>query len=79
MLLQGGAYRAAVLAHKSSIQDAQQKADRQRSGSLGRNPSLHALHEHEEEAEDEANEGAHSGISVSPNTPCCIAAMRLQN
>lgn len=65
-----------MLAHKASLQKGQPKAERQQSGSLGSNPSLHALHEHEEEDGDD-NEGA-PGImqltlqrSIGPATIDC--------
>lgn len=65
VLLQGGAYRAAVLAHKASVKESSRPAGRQRSASaMQRSGSgLDALHEGDEDedgGDNAANEGARS-------------------
>jgi hypothetical protein len=57
-MLQGGAYRAAVLAHKASVHASLKPEQRQRSASsLQRSVSgLHALHEGDENGEGDAKD-----------------------
>lgn len=63
---QRGAYRAAVLAHKASVRESMNPAERQRSASaMPRTASgLHALHEGDEGEDDgeDAHESAYDSL-----------------